>query len=94
MAEEKPTQSEKDARRKETREAVAAVPALYVDTWHIITWRGHLRITFGEELAEEDSYRTAIVMELGDAEKLASQLKRMIEQRKQKDSIQKDGEQD
>jgi hypothetical protein len=50
-----------DAERKAEREAEAllgAVPAIFVDTWHIWTWKGHVRITFGEAMgAETDVYR-------------------------------------
>ena|ERR1700722_15640644 len=71
--------TEEDAR--EQRE-MAGIPAIYVDTWHLYTWTGHMRITFGEIFGDIDSFRSAVVMEIDDAERLANQILRMIERRR------------
>jgi len=80
MADEpkQPSQDEID----QDRAAVAAVPAIYIDTWYLNAWRGHVRITFGESLGKTDSYRTAVVMELDDAQRMINQLQRLITRRR------------
>jgi hypothetical protein len=45
-----------------------------------------MRITFGESVSNIDAYRSAIVLELRDAEKLAQQVLRMVERRKERDA--------
>lgn len=62
--------------------ARAAIPAVYIDTWFLTTWRGHIRITFGERVSRLDMYRSAIVMELRDAERLCNHMLEMINERK------------
>jgi hypothetical protein len=66
----------------EARRAVGDIPATYIDTWHLSTWRGHIRLTLGEYIGGADRFRTAVVMELKDAERLATAVLRMIERRK------------
>jgi hypothetical protein len=75
--------------RRRDRRAVAAIPAIYVDTWFLTTWREHIRITFGETFSRlDDQYRSAIVMELKDAEQMATSILEMIAKRKAKTKIQ------
>lgn len=62
-----------------------ALPATYIDTWHVWTWKGHMRITFGEEFPDVRYLRSAVVMTLHDAELLANMMLRMAEVRRKKD---------
>ena len=71
----------------EEKIARSGIPAIYIDTWFLTTWRGHMRITFGETVSKIDAYRSAIVLELNDAEKLSRQILKMIERRKEKEII-------
>lgn len=64
------------------RAARAAIPAVYIDTWFLTTWKDHIRITFGERVSRLDTYRSAIVMELRDAERLCEHISEMIVRRK------------
>lgn len=64
------------------RIARSGIPAIYIDTWFLTTWRGHMRVTFGERVSHIDAYRSAIVLELRDAERLAHQMLEMVERRK------------
>ncbi len=77
-----PSDEEEEANRK----AIAAVPGIYADTWFIGAWKGHTRITFGEVVTASgiEAWRTAVVMETPDAEKLCKQVLEMIERRKEK----------
>lgn len=73
------------------REAALALPAVYVDTWFLSTWRGHIRITFGEATRSgADRYRFAMVLEQQDAQVLAKQIQRMLDRREEKDAAPKD----
>jgi hypothetical protein len=65
--------------------AIAAVPALFIDTWHTLTFEGHVRVTFGEMYGETDNFRTAIVLDLDDAESLGQQLLRVVKRRRARD---------
>lgn len=68
-------------------EAIAQLPAMYVDTWYLTTWRGHMRIALGEQFADlQNQYRLALVLELNDAESLARGILRGIERRRKKDA--------
>jgi hypothetical protein len=76
-------QAAAEAEAKAARDrAIAAIPALYADTWHVYTWTGHMRLTFGEIFRDLDNFRNAVVMPIDDAEALAQQMLRMIERRK------------
>jgi hypothetical protein len=68
---------------------IAAIPAIFVDSWFINTWPGYLRLTFAETIAGASYYRAAFAMELSDAETLAGHLMEMVERKRQeeKDSI-------
>ena len=69
------------------KEAALAIPATYIDTWFLTSWRGHVRIALGEQASEEDRpeyYRAAFVLELRDAEKFAMQVLEMVQIRKTK----------
>jgi hypothetical protein len=72
--------------RQERIQARAAIPALFLDTWGFSTWRGHIRITLGEELGGQDYYRTAFVMDLDNAEAFALQLFKSVSRRKKRDA--------
>lgn len=82
------------ARKKEQAGHLGAVPAFFVDTWHIWTWEGHARITFGEEMGEaDDVYRSAVVMDTDNALAFAKHLLRLVERRKKRDlEIRKEAE--
>ncbi len=79
--------TQEELEEEEERIARAGVPAIYIDTWFLTTWRGHMRITFGETVSKVDSYRSAIVLELRDAEKLAQQMLRMVQRRKAREEV-------
>lgn len=66
-------------------EAMARLPAVYADTWYVITWKGHLRMTLGEDF-EKPHYRAAFVLELDDAERLAKHILRSVERRRKRDT--------
>jgi len=65
--------------------SIAAIPGLYVDTWSMYSWKGHVRVTFGEIFHDTDNFRTAIVMDVDDAILLARRMLRMAERRKARD---------
>jgi hypothetical protein len=65
---------------------ISAIPALYLDSWHLYGWRGHIRVTMGEQMGDLDKYRIAFVMETNDVEAFAKQLLQMVERRKKKES--------
>ena len=73
---------------------MADVPAAYVDTWHLYTWSGHMRLTFGEIFGDLVGYRSALVLGLDDAEKLARQMIRIIERRKARRRSKEGGEEE
>lgn len=72
--------------KKVAQEERASIPAIYVDTWTFLPWKGHVRMVLGEELYQGDYYRGAFVMELNDAERFARHLLRVIERRKARDT--------
>jgi len=76
--------AEAEAKAARTR-AIASVPALFIDTWSVVTFTGHARITFGEIYGNTDNFRTAIVVDLDDAESLGRQLIRSAQRRKLRD---------
>jgi hypothetical protein len=78
--------AEKTAEKAARDRAIAAIPALFIDTWHVLTFAGHARVTFGEIFGDADNFRTAIVLELDDAESLGRQLLRMAQRRKIRDA--------
>jgi hypothetical protein len=73
------------AEKAERDRAIAAVPALFIDTWHTLSFTGHVRVTFGEIYGDTDNFRTAIVLDLDDAESLGRQLIRVAERRRARD---------
>lgn len=95
MADERPVTENPDGgvdiRSAEERAArhlqIGPVPALYIDTWNLNSWQGHVRITFGESLGRKDYFRTAIVVDTDDAISLARQLLRFAQDRKERDLV-------
>ena len=81
-AADRDTQEERELDQIDEKIARSGIPAIYIDTWFLTTWRGHMRITFGETVSHIDAYRSAIVLELRDAEKLAKQMLEMVARRK------------
>ena len=68
------------------RDARALLPAVYIDTWSTLIWSGHMRITLGEWLGEDPSYRGAFIMELDDAERLARHILRRAQRQRERDA--------
>jgi hypothetical protein len=82
---EGPVETPDEAAAESRKEARGELPAVFVDTWGFVSWRGHLRITVGEEIGDTDIYRFAFLMELTDAEKFAKHILRVVEKRRSKD---------
>jgi hypothetical protein len=61
------------------------LPATYIDTWHVSTWKGHMRVTFGEEIGHVRYLRSAIVLTLDDAEMLGRMMLDMAGKRRKKE---------
>jgi hypothetical protein len=80
------SEAEENAAREARREARAAISAIYVDTWAVLTWSGHVRFVLGESVGDDDHYRAAFVMEVEDAEGFANHLLQIVKRRKAKDS--------
>jgi hypothetical protein len=78
----------------EARELRAGLPAIYVDTWATLTWKGHIRIVLGETLYRHDQYRAAFMMELEDAERFGRHLLRAVERRRARESEEEKKDQD
>ena len=72
--------------------AIGAIPGFYIDTWSMYSWKGHIRVTFGEIFRDTDNFRTAIVMNTDDAIIFARRMLRMAERRKARD-LERAGEQ-
>jgi hypothetical protein len=87
MADEQdePISPEREKILEARREARAALPAVFVDTWSTLTWKGHIRTALGEWLVGEPHYRLAFVMSLDDAKEFAEALLRRIVARQEKD---------
>jgi hypothetical protein len=95
MADEESSPTEEGPQKKtDNQVGQAAVPAFYVDTWYLTTWRDHVRIAFGESLLEKSNYRTAVVMEFEEIERLIAHLQRVIAKRREKDASRINTEQD
>lgn len=74
------------AEKKAARDqSIASIPAIFIDTWHTLTFAGHVRLTFGEIYGDTNNYRTAIVLDLDDGEALARHLLRVVQRRKARD---------
>ena len=73
------------------RKARGAIPAVYVDTWSALSWKGHVRIVLGEWVYREPNYRAAFLMELADAKRLAEYLVEIVDER-QKEEQKSEGE--
>lgn len=84
MAEE--PEEEKKARRAASEKARSSLPAAYVDTWSVLRWRGHLRITLAEWMYGAPNYRAAFLMESEDAERLANYILELIERQRKEDA--------
>jgi len=82
---DEPLSPEEAAALEARREARAAIPAVYIDTWATLTWKGHIRFVLGEWVGEQPHYRAAFLMELEDAKRFARQLLRRVEDRQKKD---------
>jgi hypothetical protein len=78
MPNEQDETEEKTPDSQEYDEAIARIPATYVDTFTINWWRGNLRITFGEFLYGKKHYRSAIVIPFSDAEVLAAYIRDIL----------------
>jgi hypothetical protein len=68
------------------RDARAAIPTTYVDTWATLIWKGHIRIVLGEWLNKNPQYRAAYVMELEDAKSFAETLLKRIKEQQEEDT--------
>jgi hypothetical protein len=68
------------------REARAAMPATFVDTWSTVIWPGHMRLVLGEWLYGGPQYRAAFVMELDEVERLANELLERVQRQRDKDA--------
>ena len=77
----------REARVAARQEARAALTATFVDSWATLTWKGHVRIVFGEWLAKKPNYRAAFVMQMEDAKEFAEDLLEQIRNRQEKDAI-------
>jgi len=86
-----PSNPPEDAKKRNSA-ASSAIPAFYVDTWYLNTWKDHIRITFGETL-DQNHYRTAVVLEWDDAERLATHIQEVIAKRKSQEETKPTGEQ-
>jgi len=75
-------ETEKELAEEEARlarsAARAALPAIWVDTWAVLTWSGHMRIVLGESMPTGTVYRGAYVMTIEDAERFANYILRDI----------------
>lgn len=78
-----------DKDHAEDIENAAVIPALYSDTYWLTVWSGHIRLTFGEQLADKARYRSALVMDWDDALSLAKDIVELVERRKKRDAEQK-----
>jgi hypothetical protein len=77
---------EAEAKEKAARDrAIAAIPAVFIDTWSTLSFTGHIRITFGEIYGGTNNFRSAIVLDLDDAESLGRHLIRVAERRRARD---------
>jgi hypothetical protein len=59
-------------------EAASNVPAFYVDTYWLTVWEGHIRITLGELLGDNERYRTAVVIPWDQALSLSKDIAGLI----------------
>lgn len=57
--------------------AAYGIAALYADAYFLNSWKGHIRIAFGEYLGGVVRHRTAVVLEVEDAESLSADLAKM-----------------
>jgi hypothetical protein len=81
-----PEESAREKRINARQEARAAMPAVFVDAWATLTWRGHIRIVLGEWLLRKNNYRTAVVMELDQAKEFAEDLLERVQKRIEEDA--------
>ena len=75
------------AEKVERDRAIAAVPALFIDTWSTISFTGHVRVSLGEIYDGRDNFRAAFVLDLDDAENLGRQLIRSAQRRRERDKV-------
>ena len=78
--------AEKEAAIQARRNARAELPATYIDTWSTLIWKDHIRITLGEWIVDDPSYRVAYVMELDDAKRFAEHLLKRVQRQHERDS--------
>jgi hypothetical protein len=79
-------ESARQARIMARREARAALPATYIDSWATLIWPGHIRIVLGEWLAKKVNYRAAYVMTLGEAKAFAEELLERVAKQEKEDA--------
>ena len=91
---DEPVHPDDDVALESRREARAALPAVYVDTWSTVIWKGHMRIVLGEHVADDPHYRAAYVMELEDAKKLAQHILRRVQRQYDRDAARAKKDQD
>ncbi len=84
--EEDETRTPKKKTPAERAELKAAIPAIFVDTWSTLRWKGYMRITLGEYLYRNPHYRAAFLMELDEAENFANHLLRAIQKQRDEDN--------
>ena len=61
------------------------LPSVWIDTWSTLTFKGHVRVSLGEEFAEGAFYRSAFIMDLDQAEAFALHLYGAVQKRKAKE---------
>jgi hypothetical protein len=75
--------SDTEAKQKQAEQAESAAkdvprmqaPAVYVDKFHTVYWKGHVRLALGERSPYDQTYwRYSILLETKDVERLIEQL--------------------
>jgi hypothetical protein len=83
--EELEAKAKEEAEAIARRRAIAAIPAIFIDTWTTTGFAGHVRVTLGEIYGAMDNFRAAFVLSADDAILLGRQLVRSGERRKARD---------
>lgn len=79
MADAEPVSEKELEKRLEQRTAeLGSLQAVYVEDSYITWWSGHLRIALGEKIVGKTHWRTAVLMEVGDAERLVANLNNVL----------------
>jgi hypothetical protein len=76
--------AEEEESNRLSRESSVQRVGLYCDAFHLVTWRGHVRISLGEYF-DRAYYRTAVVMPLEDARSLANNLLEEVKKQEERD---------